>query len=278
MRPPATRARPWAHWAKPRLAHLTRKRLATCALASAVLALSACAKHPPTPDWQIQLQGHIERASTAELLGRSAVAASEWRGARAQVSSTGQPALAARVELLACAVQAASLALSTCPGFEALRADAQAPELAYAQYLQGQRPDLIEALPAQHRAVAQALAPSAAVSGPGAPGLSAPGPGAPGLSASGAGSRTPAPGATQAFAADRLPTEPLARLVAAAALLQARQLDASGIAAAVDAASAQGWRKPLLAWLGVQQQVAAQAGQSALAQEAQRRIQLLTQP
>jgi hypothetical protein len=220
------------------------KRLSAAAGLLSLVLLGACANNPPPPDWAIQLQGHVERASTAELVGRSAVATSEWRGARTQVRSTGQPALAARVELLTCAVQAASLELKPCAGFEALRADAQAPELAYAAYLQGQRPTNIEALPEQHRAVAQAI-----------------------------NANAPA-----AFPAERLPAEPLARLVAAAALLQARQLDAAGVAAAVEAASAQGWRKPLLAWLQVQQRVAQQAGNTTLAEQAGRRLQLLAQP
>jgi len=43
-------------------------------------------------------------------------------------------------------------------------------------------------------------------------------------------------------------------------LLQRGQADARVVARAVETASAQGWRRPLLAWLGVQQRLAQHAG------------------
>ena len=48
--------------------------------------------------------------------------------------------------------------------------------------------------------------------------------------------------------------DPLARLVAAGAQFKASRITPAGIALAVDTASNQGWRRPLLAWLGVQAQ------------------------
>ena len=45
----------------------------------------------------------------------------------------------------------------------------------------------------------------------------------------------------------------------------------------MDTASAQGWRRPLLAWLGVQAMRATQAGDTAEAQRIQRRINLITE-
>jgi hypothetical protein len=65
--------------------------------------------------------------------------------------------------------------------------------------------------------------------------------------------------------------DPLARLVAAGALLKAGRIPPSSIAAAVDTASTQGWRRPLLAWLGVQEQRARAAGDAAAVQQIQRR-------
>jgi hypothetical protein len=43
----------------------------------------------------------------------------------------------------------------------------------------------------------------------------------------------------------------------------------------VDTASAQGWRRPLLAWLGLQHQRALQAGDAEAAAGLQRRIDLV---
>lgn len=70
--------------------------------------------------------------------------------------------------------------------------------------------------------------------------------------------------------------DPLSRLVAAAVALRNGSLSPSGIAAAVDIASAQGWRRPLLAWLGVQEKRAADAGDSETAGRIRRRIDLIS--
>jgi hypothetical protein len=66
-------------------------------------------------------------------------------------------------------------------------------------------------------------------------------------------------------------TNPLARLVAAGALMKAGRITPAAIAAAVDTASSQGWRRPLLAWLGVEEQRAQAAGDSAAAEQIRRR-------
>lgn len=76
-------------------------------------------------------------------------------------------------------------------------------------------------------------------------------------------------------ASSALPTDPLARLVAAGALLRAGRLEPAGIAAATEAASANGWRRPLLAWLGVQEKRAADAGDGEAAARIRRRIDLV---
>jgi len=68
--------------------------------------------------------------------------------------------------------------------------------------------------------------------------------------------------------------DPLARLVAAGAAFKAGRITPEGIAQAVDTASNQGWRRPLLAWLGVQVQRAEAAGDAQEAQRLRRRIAL----
>jgi hypothetical protein len=71
-------------------------------------------------------------------------------------------------------------------------------------------------------------------------------------------------------------TDPLARLVAYGVQLRAGTISPQGIAAAVEIASSQGWRRPLLAWLGVQLKRAEQAGDSETAARLKRRIELVS--
>ncbi|MFC0250557.1 hypothetical protein [Massilia consociata] len=68
--------------------------------------------------------------------------------------------------------------------------------------------------------------------------------------------------------------DPLARLVAAGAAFRAGRITPDGIAQAIDTASHQGWRRPLLAWLGVQAQRAEAAGDAQEAQRIRRRMAL----
>jgi hypothetical protein len=71
--------------------------------------------------------------------------------------------------------------------------------------------------------------------------------------------------------------DPLARLVAAGALLKAGRITPADIGTAVDTASRQGWRRPLLAWLGVQEQRARATGDAAAVERIRRRIGLAGQ-
>jgi hypothetical protein len=70
--------------------------------------------------------------------------------------------------------------------------------------------------------------------------------------------------------------EPLARLVAHGVQLRTARITPQDIGAAVDIASAQGWRRPLLAWLGVQLKRAEDAGDSETAARLKRRIDLVS--
>lgn len=208
---------------------------------SAVLAtalLVACGNTPPPPDWQMNAKGSLERSLEAYLTGNNRVEVLEFERARAEVARTGRPDLLARTELMRCAGRVASLVLEPCVGFEALRQDALPAERAYADYLAGRLPAKdVALLPPQHRAVASHVS-----SGGGA-----------------------------------LPdiADPMARLVAAGVLLQAGQASPAVVAQAVATASAQGWRRPLLAWLGVQARLAEQGGDADEAARIRRRIQLV---
>jgi hypothetical protein len=70
--------------------------------------------------------------------------------------------------------------------------------------------------------------------------------------------------------------DPLSRLVAAAVQLKSAAIAPTGISGAVDVASAQGWRRPLLAWLGLQEKRASDAGDSETAARIRRRIDLIS--
>jgi hypothetical protein len=66
----------------------------------------------------------------------------------------------------------------------------------------------------------------------------------------------------------------LSRLVAAGASFKAQRLPPDQISVAIDAASAQGWRRPLLTWLGVAEKREQALGSTAEAERIRRRIAL----
>jgi predicted small lipoprotein YifL len=72
--------------------------------------------------------------------------------------------------------------------------------------------------------------------------------------------------------------DPLSRLVAAGVLMRANRIAPADIALATDAASNQGWRRPLLVWLGVALKRAQAAGDSGEAARIRRRIDLASKP
>ena len=73
-------------------------------------------------------------------------------------------------------------------------------------------------------------------------------------------------------------TDPLSRLVAAGVLMTAGSITPPDIKIATDTASDQGWRRPLLMWLGISLNRAQAAGDSTEAARIQRRIDLTYKP
>jgi len=201
---------------------------------AAVGLVAACASAPRTPDWQLEAKGAMERSVAAYLEGNRRVEAAELARARSQLSRTGRPDLLATAELLHCAARVASLVFEPCAGFEALRLDATPAQRAYADYLLGR------------------LQPGNAALLPPA-------------------QRAAAAGDASALGAI---ADPLSQLLAAGVLLQTGQASPLVIAQAIDTASAQGWRRPLLAWLGVQALRAEQAGDAQQAARLRRRMAL----
>ncbi len=209
--------------------------VAACATAALMVcvALTGCSSTPPTPDWQMNAHGAIQKATQAYLAGHSRVEVLEWNLARAEVGRTGRVDLLARVELTRCAALVASLDPAPCDRFEALRPDAPDAERTYADYLAG-RPVASAAaqLPEAQRAVATT-------------------------------------GSVTALAAIQ---DPLSRLVAAGVLFKTGGASPAVASIAVDTASRQGWRRPLLAWLALEVQRAQAAGNVEAAAALQRRI------
>ena len=213
------------------------------AAAVAALLLAGCSSTPPPPDWQLSAHAALDQAVAAYLRGDSRAARQDLDRARSEIARTGRADLLARAELNGCAARVASLEFGPCDGFERLRQDAASPELAYADYLAGRLPpDQVARLPPAQRGVAAAADADAAA-------------------------------AALAQVAD-----PVSRLVAAGVLLQTGRANPAVIVQAVDTSSAQGWRRPLLAWLGVQVQRAEQAGDADAAQRLRRRIALIVGP
>lgn len=179
-----------------------------------MLALAACAGAPPPPDWKLSARDALNAFERHYLAGDTRLAEQEFARAKAEIARTGRGDLLARAELVRCAARVASLEFDDCPGFDALRADAGAEEVAYAEYLAGR------------------------------------------------GERVAA-------------EEPLSRLVAAGAQFRSGKITPAGIGAAVEIASAEGWRRPLLAWLGVQAKRAESHGDREALLRIERRINLI---
>lgn len=201
----------------------------------AALTMAGCSSAPPEPAWKGAAASALAAFSQAYLQGDTRVAELEFGRARAEMTSTGRFDLVAHAELVRCATRVAALESNGCPGFDALAQDASPTGRAYAAYLAGQWQGLDPGLlPEQHRAV---LAP-------------------------GDGSRLAAI------------ADPLSRQVAAGALMAAGRITPSDIGAAIENASHQGWRRPLLMWLGVALARAQAAGDVAESARLQRRIAL----
>jgi hypothetical protein len=206
------------------------------------LLLAACSSAPLAPVWQGDAKDALDRANAAYLEGDSRVALAEMTRVRRAISGTGRADWLANAELAHCAAQVASLVLEPCNRFEALRPDATPAQVAYADYLQAQikagaSAATVALLPAAQQSIAgQAVADAAALKGM---------------------------------------ADPLSRLLGAAVWLKKGVATPAVIDVAIETASQQGWRRPLLAWLGVQAQRAERAGNASELEHLRRRMALV---
>ena len=219
---------------------MTKARIATFCLA---LGVAACSSAPPVADWQLNAKASLDRAIAEYLAGDTRASGTDFERARSEIARTGRIDLLARAELRMCAAQVASLVFEPCAGFEKLRVDAPATERAYADYLAGSvQPDAVALLPTAQRGVAGKSASDQA-----------------------------------AVAAVKEIEDPLSRLVGAGVLFQSNRATPELLSLATETASAQGWRRPLLAWLGVQRMRAEKAGDGDAAERLRRQIEIVEQ-
>ena len=200
------------------------------------MGLAGCAGNRMIPDWQINAHGALKSSIMAYLVGNSKLATMEFSRARREISSTGRADLMARAELMRCAAQVASLEFNNCEPFQMMLQDAAAEERAYADYLGGNWVGLDTEL----------------------------------LPAQHRAVLTVTGGTLNAI------EDPLSRLVAAGVLLRKGILAPEDITIAVQTASDQGWRRPLLAWLGVAIRRAEQSNDKEEVLLIQRRINLIS--
>lgn len=205
-------------------------------------ALSAACSHPTVPEWEERAHEGFEQYQRSYFAG-DRTADRDFRKAADALATTGKPELRARGELIGCALATAALDFERCNAWQSLQADADQADRAYGALLSGRFSGLdAKALPAQYGALAKA---------------------------------TDAVARNDAL---KRIEDPLSRLIGAGAVFRAGDLSPEGVALAVDTASEQGWRRPLLAWLGAQAGLAEAAGDTAALARIRKRIDVVAPP
>lgn len=206
-------------------------------IAILILWLAGCAGNQiQIPDWQLNAHSSLNSSVQAYLIGNTKLANQEFSRARVEIASTGRADLLARAELVRCAAYVASLEFKDCIAFRKLFNDAADSEKVYADYLAGNWVDLNTAL----------------------------------LPAQHRKVVADEDGALSSI------EEPLSRLVAAGVLFRLGRITPDLVKLSVRTASDQGWRRPLLAWLGVAIRIAEKSGDTEEALHIQRKIDLIT--
>jgi hypothetical protein len=208
-------------------------------LAAAFL-LASCASQP-VADWQADATASLDAYRRHYLDGNTRLAQRDYAQARAAFASTGSLERAARAEMIRCAVAVAALDFDACAGVDAVLGEASSEDRSYGLFLLGRWDGLdTRALSANYRAVA--------------------------------GGRGEA---EQNEAAARI-DDSLSRLIAAGVLLKLERSSPATVNMAVNTASSEGYRRPLLAWLMVQAKLAEAAGDKVLLETARKRIEFVT--
>jgi hypothetical protein len=191
------------------------------------------------PEWEELAHEGFEQYQRSYFAGDRS-ADRDFRKAANALASTGKVELRARGELIRCAFATAALDFSVCEKWQSLQGDADARDRAYGALLSGAFANLdAKDLPPQYVPLARAQ---------------------------GAGARNEAL---------RRIDDPLSRLIGAGTLFRAGDISPEGVAVAVDTASEQGWRRPLLAWLTAQAKLAQAAGDAAALDRIRKRLDVV---
>jgi hypothetical protein len=209
--------------------------------------LAGCGGGEPGPAWRRDSATAAAQYYQAALSGQAVRADMARRRALSAAADAGRLGSLARLHLGRAAVQRALLLEPDFTAFDALAPRLGDPALgAYARLLRG-RPgkDDPAHLPTSFRPLAHALL---------------------------EGGDRPLAGAVRAV------EQPRRRLIAAAVAHRARPNERALATIAVRTASRQGWRAALLAWLPVQAELAAAAGDAKAAQRARERLRWVQNP
>jgi len=213
-------------------------------LLGSVLLLSACgSKGPPVPDWKTDSANYIERYKKAYLMGENTLADGYFKHALDATSGAGRVAETARLWLIQCALNKASLVSDNCETYAKLsQADSTAEDRAYYQFLTGTWVQLdVKSLPAQYVPILKLAS----------------------------GDAAPSNAVLKAI------PDPLSRLIGASILLSRKQADDATLALAAETASDQGWRRPLLVYLKLQETRAKDRGDTGAQTQLAVRIRLI---
>lgn len=196
---------------------------------------------PPAPDWKRDSASLIQKYSKAELKGDNRAAELYFEKALDAAGSSGRIEESARLHLIRCATRHASLTFEACGGYQALAKLApRAEEETYQRFINGQLEGLdSKSLPAQYRGYLAAREPAARL------------------------------------AALRSIEDPLSRLIAISIAVQRKEADDAHLNLAAETASEQGWRKPLLVYLKLQEQRARTRNDQKEAEKLLARIKLV---
>lgn len=210
------------------------------------LLLAACASGQTPPDWKSDAQTAIQRYTRHYLAGDVKLADASFARARAAVAATGDVAAVGRIELVRCGLHAAALDFTPCSGYHELAGIRTTPaDRAYARFIGGDWQGMeVKLLPAQYISLAAA-------------------------------SSRPQAEINRVIAAIG---DPVSRLVASGLMVKRGVFDAATLQVAVDTAAAQGWRRPLLTYLNLQQKLGGDADTLAVIRARIRLIEQSMQP
>lgn len=206
-----------------------------------LLLLSACGSSgPPVPDWKTDSVDFIERYKKHALLGEHAVAERFFQRALHATGGAGRISETARLWLVRCATRRASLFDDHCSEYaELAKLETSAEDRAYYQFVTLKWSEIDAAkLPTQYGALV----------------------------------KSDVARLNTLIAAIE---DPLSRLLAASLVTQRGQADHDTLVIAMETASAQGWRQPLLTYLKLLEKSAAARGVSSEQQAYAMRIRLI---